>query len=136
MGGTGEKAHRTLLKRNTHQPMQAGHRPADSNFAKSPNVVAALKLTSSFVNVGPSHEEISVEAEVLWRQEGCPKDRDKEIWLEAERRLLHVARTYRNEQDEKALADPLSRLDLKSDDVMGELGELFPAQTGKEPTSL
>lgn len=116
--------------------MQAGHRPADSNLAESPNVVAAMKSTSSCVNVAPSHEEIAVEAEVLWRQEGCPKDRDEAIWLEAERQLLQVARTYRNEQDEKALSDPLSRLDLKSDDVMGELEELFPAQTGKEPTSL
>ena len=136
MEGTEKKAHRALLKKRTHHPLQAGQRPAHSNFAKSPNVVAALKSTSCCANVAPSHEEISVEAEVLWRQEGCPKDRDKEIWLEAERRLLHVARTYRNEQDEKALSDPLSRLDLKSDDVMGELGELFPAQTGKEPTSL
>lgn len=99
-------------------------------------MIAAMKSTSSCVNVAPSHEEIAAEAEVLWRQEGCPRDRDEAIWLDAERQLLRVARTYRNEQDEKALSDPLSRLDLKSDDVMGELEELFPAQTGKEPTSL
>jgi hypothetical protein len=136
MGGKGKKAHRALLKKNTHNPRQAGHRPADSNPAKSPNMVATMKSTSPCVNVAPSHEEIAVEAEVLWRQEGCPKGRDEAIWLEAERQLLQVARTYRNEQDEKAVSDPLSRLDLNSDDVMGELEELFPAQTGKEPTSL
>lgn len=124
------------MKKRTHNPIQAGYRPADSNLAESPNVAAAMKSTSSCANLAPSHEKIAVEAEVLWRQEGCPKDRDEAIWLEAERQLLHVARIYRNEQDEKALSDPLSRLDLKSDDVMGELEELFPTQTGKEPTSL
>lgn len=86
--------------------------------------------------LAPSHEEIAVEAEVLWRQKGCPENCDEEIWLEAERQLLHVARTYREELDDKALSDPLSRLDLKSDDVMGELEELFPGQTGRETTSL
>jgi len=136
MGGTERKAHRALLKKHTYRPMQAGHRPAVSNLAESPNVVTAMKSTSSSVNVAPSHEGIAVEAERLWRQEGCPKDRDEAIWLEAERQLAQEARTCRNEQDEKALSDPISRLDLKSDDVMGELEELFPAQTGKEPTSL
>ncbi|MGA2018898.1 MAG: DUF2934 domain-containing protein [Opitutaceae bacterium] len=54
--------------------------------------------------LAPSHEEIAVEAEVLWRQKGCPENCDEEIWLEAERQLLHVARTYREELDDKALA--------------------------------
>jgi len=62
--------------------------------------------------------------------------RDETIWLEAERQLLQVARTYRNKQDKKVLSNPLSRLDLNSDEVMDELEELFPAQSGKEPTSL
>jgi hypothetical protein len=99
---------------------------------------ALKKVPMSRANaaVAPTHEEIAVEAEVLWRQRGCPENRDEEIWLEAERQLFHVARTYRMEQDEKALSDPLSRLDHKSDDVMGELEELFPGPTGKETTSL
>ncbi len=77
-----------------------------------------------------------MEAEVLWRQRGCPSGRDDEIWLEAERQLRHVARIQQDADDEKALSDPLSRLDLKSDDVMGELEELFPDPSGKETTSL
>jgi hypothetical protein len=99
---------------------------------------ALKKVPMSRANaaVAPTHEEITVEAEVLWRQRGCPENCDEEIWLEAERQLFHVARTYRMEQDEKALSDPLSRLDHKSDDVMGELEELFPGPTGKETTSL
>ena len=92
-----------------------------------------MKSTSSWVNVAPSHEEIAVEAEVLWRQEGCPMGRDDAIWLEAERQLFQVARAYRKTQDEKALLEPLSRLDLKSDDVMGELSELFPGPAGTKP---
>jgi hypothetical protein len=86
--------------------------------------------------LAPSHEEIAVEAEVLWRQKGCPENCDEEIWLEAERQLFHVAKTHRDERDEKAFSDPLSRLDNKSDGVMGELEELYPGQTGRETTSL
>ena len=72
----------------------------------------------------PTHLEIAAEAEVLWRQKGCPQGADKEIWL------------AKDEADMIALDDPLSRLDRKSDDVMGELEELFPSQTGKSETSL
>ena len=73
---------------------------------------------------------------MLWRQKGSPKGRDEEIWLEAERQLHHWARTFSEERDRKARSDPHSRLDLKSDDVMGELEELFPGPTGREATSL
>ena len=84
----------------------------------------------------PTHLEIAAEAEVLWRQKGCPQGADKEIWLEAERQLHHVPRLAKDEADMIALDDPLSRLDRKSDEVMGELEELFPSQTGKSETSL
>lgn len=36
----------------------------------------------------PSHDEIAQRARELWEQQGCPVDRDQEIWLEAERQLL------------------------------------------------
>jgi len=77
-----------------------------------------------------------MKAEVLWRQRGCPENCDEEIWLEAEQQLCHVARTDKEEQDEKAFSDPLPRLNDKSDGVMGELEELYPGQTGRETTSL
>ena len=35
----------------------------------------------------PSHEEVTRRAEEIWREKGCPSDRDEEIWLEAERQL-------------------------------------------------
>lgn len=84
----------------------------------------------------PTHLEIAVEAEVLWRQRGCPHGLDREIWLEAERQLRNVPRLAEDEADMIALDDPLSRLDRKSDDVMGELEELFPSKAGKSATSL
>jgi len=86
--------------------------------------------------LAPTHLEIAVEAEVLWRQRGCPHGLDKEIWLEAERQLHHVPRLAKDEADAIALADPLSRLNKASDDVMGELEELFPSRPGKSETSL
>lgn len=73
---------------------------------------------------------------MLWRQRGCPSGLDKEIWLEAERALHHVPRLAKDEADTIAVADPLSRLDRKSDDVMGELEELFPSPAGKSATLL
>jgi hypothetical protein len=96
------------------------------------------KVRRSRVNaaLAPSHEEIAMKAEVLWRQKGCPENCDEEIWLEAEQQLCDVATTDKEEQDEKAFSDPLPRLDDKSDGVMGELEELYPGQTGKETTSL
>ena len=35
----------------------------------------------------PTHDEISLQAQQLWRSRGCPAGRDNEIWLEAERKL-------------------------------------------------
>jgi hypothetical protein len=96
-------------------------------------IVEGQHLDSPWV---PSHEQIAVEAEVLWRQRGCPEGSDHEIWLEAERLLHHVAKVARDEGQEKEQSDTLSRLDLNSDDVMGELGELFPGPSGPEATSL
>lgn len=37
----------------------------------------------------PTHEEISLQAQQLWRSRGCPDGCDDEIWLEAERNLRH-----------------------------------------------
>lgn len=84
----------------------------------------------------PTHREITAEAEVLWRQRGCPNGADEEIWLLAERQLRRVPRPAGDRAEAAALADPLSRLDHKSDDVMGELEELFPEGGGGATTSL
>lgn len=35
----------------------------------------------------PNHDEISLQAQQLWRDRGCPAGRDTEIWFEAERNL-------------------------------------------------
>jgi hypothetical protein len=35
----------------------------------------------------PTHDEIALQAEQLWRKRGCPGGRDEEIWFEAERQL-------------------------------------------------
>ncbi len=74
----------------------------------------------------PTHEEVRAGAEVLWRQQGCPEGRNVEIWLEAERQLNRVAEQARMARHSSVSSTPLSRLDPKSDDVMGELEELFP----------
>ena len=79
----------------------------------------------------PSHEDVRAQAEVLWRQKGCPEGRNTEIWLEAERQLHGVAVAARAANDTLEQSNPLSRLDPKSDDVMGELEELFPEKAGQ-----
>jgi len=85
----------------------------------------------------PTKAEIVVEAEGLWRQRGCPAGQDVEIWLEAERQLCRVRRLdERDDRDSIALANPLARLDNRSDGVMGELDELYPEAVGRATTSL
>ena len=97
--------------------------------------VKSLKHSAN-PRLAPSHEEIAVEAEVLWRQRGCPRDCDTQIWLEAERTLRVAAKHERHRRDTIALSKPLSRLNLKSDDVMGELEELCPDPKASVTTAL
>jgi hypothetical protein len=84
----------------------------------------------------PTKAEIVVEAESLWRRRGCPAGHDVEIWLEAERQLCRVQHSERDDRDSIALANPLARLDNRSEGVMGELDELFPETVGRATTSL
>jgi hypothetical protein len=83
----------------------------------------------------PTHEEISRRAAELWRRRGCPESSDETIWLEAEMELQRMPEIDRG-RGEIAASGPLSRLDLNTDEVMAELGELFPSASGKETTSL
>lgn len=97
---------------------------------------AAVSKRSAGSRVVPTRADIAALAEVLWRQAGCPEGRDEATWLEAERQLKFEATKERRSEDKAALSDPLSRLNRRSDDVMGELEELFPEGGGKETTSL
>jgi len=40
-------------------------------------------------HVHASHDEIAMRAREIWEVKGCPKDRDLEIWLAAEREMSH-----------------------------------------------
>jgi hypothetical protein len=83
-----------------------------------------------------SHREIATRAETLWREKGCPQGCDNELWLEAERQLRHLPGPEGEIRNRITLADPRFDFNLKSDDLMEELNERFPGQTGKETTSL
>jgi hypothetical protein len=96
----------------------------------------SVSTASRTARPSPSREDIARRAEALWVQKGCPVDSDEQIWLEAERQLKAGSGTGQN-GGEPAEALPLSRLNLNSDEVMSELGELFPERSsGKETTSL
>jgi hypothetical protein len=88
----------------------------------------------------PSHEEIATRAEALWRERGCPLGYDDELWLEAERHCYQRSNGPLEGENQVALCYPPSRLNLESDNAMGdvleELNYLFPGQTGRETTSL
>jgi hypothetical protein len=88
----------------------------------------------------PSHEEIATRAETLWRERGCPLGSDDELWLEAERHCYPRSNDPLEKKNQVALCYTPSRLNLESDDAMGnvleELDYLYPGQTGKETTSL
>jgi len=36
----------------------------------------------------PTHEEIALAAYLIWEEQGKPSDREREIWLQAEKQLL------------------------------------------------
>jgi len=104
-------------------------------------VPSSPSLASSVDTVlPPSHKEIATRAEMLWREKGCPHSCDDELWLEAERQLYQRSIRRRDGRNEVALANPLSRSNPDSDNVMGnvieELNGLYPRPTGKTTTSL
>jgi hypothetical protein len=106
---------------------------------KSPPVspkIPAHAPTLPAVKALPTHRQIAIEAEVLWRQRGCPTGDDVQIWLDAERQLHHVPAISRDKLERLALRNPLSRMDMNSDDVMGELEELFPSPETPVSTAL
>ncbi|MCE0498172.1 MAG: DUF2934 domain-containing protein [Methylacidiphilales bacterium] len=97
---------------------------------------SSSSVSSAAVVLAPSHDEIATRAEALWREKGCPQGCDDELWLEAERQLCRSPAFEGEERDRIALADPRFDFNRKSDDLMEELNQRFPGQTGKETTSL
>ncbi|MGD1031805.1 MAG: DUF2934 domain-containing protein [Opitutaceae bacterium] len=126
------------MKKNTRQRMRVGHRPAGSSLARNIITTAPDTLSLSSANSGfaPSHEEIAIQSEALWRQKGCPQGCDEEIWLEAEGELLRRRPLERDATDKMERADLGLKFDRISDSLMGELDERFPETTGKETTAL
>jgi hypothetical protein len=47
---------------------------------------------SKATDAKPTHEQIAIRAELLWKAKGSPEGRDEEIWLEAERQLYDEAK--------------------------------------------
>jgi hypothetical protein len=97
----------------------------------------AAPAISGRAALAPSHSEIATRAEALWREMGCPQGCDKQIWLAAERDLCRQLRLERQESDRRALLEQLSLINnVKMEDVMEKLEELYPGQSGRETTSL
>jgi hypothetical protein len=67
-------------KSSTGSSQPADPSPAAKAQIKKPGKVAP-----------PSHKDIAAQAARIWREKGCPKGRDDEIWLEAERQLTGKA---------------------------------------------
>jgi hypothetical protein len=121
----------------TRQGAQIARRSADPAAGNNLKSATSAPLPSPSANVGldPSHDKIAARAEALWREKGYPQGCDEEMWLEAERQLRAELR-QRIERDERVLADPRFAFNRDRNDLMEELNERFPEQTGKEPTSL
>jgi hypothetical protein len=98
---------------------------------------ATEPASSANARLAPSHEEIAIRAELLWREMGCPQGCDKQIWLAAERRLCRELRLEKEEKDRKALLEQLSLINhVRMDNMMEKLEELYPGATGISTTSL
>jgi hypothetical protein len=83
-------------------------------------VPAKVLPSPPLVRLAPSHGEIAVRAEALWRHKGCPAGCDNEIWLEAEQQWLMGDNSPRS---------------FDSDSIMAELEGRFPG-SGSATTSL
>lgn len=130
--------HSGSVKNNSRQSASAQNRLADIKRAKNTTTDAPSlsSVAAGGAGAAPSHEEIAKHAVTLWREKGCPHGCDEELWLEAERQLSRALRLNRDERDKTALADPRFSFNQNKDDLMEELNERFPEQTGKETTSL
>jgi hypothetical protein len=95
-----------------------------------------LSPASTRAALALSREEITTQAEALWRQKGCPQGCDEEIWLEAEGELLRRRPREPDETDKMEHADPGLKFARIEDSLMDELDERFPEMKGKETTSL
>ena len=51
-----------------------------------------MNSTQSTSEAKPSHEQISLRAELLWKAKGTPSGQDEQIWLEAEQQLYDEAK--------------------------------------------
>jgi len=106
---------------------------------KRPSVRAPLTSRSSAIanpSFAPSHAEIAIRAEALWRQKDRPQGCDEDTWLTAERQLFRELCTGHDAREEAAFARPGFPFNWESGALMDEVNERFPGQTGKETTSL
>ena len=113
------------------------HLAKPSNGAVRIDSRAAEPASSTNASLAPSHGEIAIRAEALWREMGCPQGCDKQIWLAAERRMYRDLRLEKEERDRKALLDQLSLINnVKMNTVMEKLEELYPQPSSQVRTSL
>jgi hypothetical protein len=110
--------------------MKSKKRPNSESIPPSPGAAD----TRPDARLAPTHREISIQAEELWRQKGCPDNSDEKIWLEAERFLWNRPASAEDRCAAVVLDNPKYR--FVSGDVMKELDGLFPSSSGQETTSL
>jgi hypothetical protein len=94
----------------------------------------------------PTHDEISLEAQKLWQNRGCPDGCDNEIWLEAERKLMEapaantfVARTSAeaaSEREVEKLPSPIEQEQMSTQEALQKenaRAPQTPRHTGPKP---
>jgi hypothetical protein len=78
---TGKKAKGNTTKAAKRNPKTGGN-------ATSSSATTSKKTSSTTQTVAaPTHEEIALRAEHIWRQGGCLSGRDDQNWHEAEAQL-------------------------------------------------
>ena len=102
MGSRGTGAHGGAVNSHLPRPRHPNYRPASPPQAESPTPALAPRAESPRIIPAPTHEEVSAQAAVLWRQAGCPEGKDLGFWLQAEHQLRETARTPL--QDQKTTA--------------------------------
>jgi hypothetical protein len=124
------------LKQAVYSALDRKQSPAQSDKPGNLPGTSRTELPAN-ARLAPSHDEIAIRAQELWREMGCPQGHDKEIWLAAERRLCGELRREKEESDRRMLLEQLALVNhVRMDNVMDTLERLYPGATGISTTSL
>ena len=73
-----------MAKKTTPKTTGRGARSTTGRGEETGVAVQEMPQTKRGTGRGPTHDQIALRAQEIWKRHGCPPGEDKENWLEAE----------------------------------------------------